>query len=356
MNCRALTSAQAKEWRAALGALPHADVYYLPEYHRACEANGDGTAYAFVAEESGKTLFHPFMLRRIERVGTRPVETPLYDIQTVYGYTGPLQNCDDETFLRQAWGQFGVWCREQRAVAEFVRFHPLLENHVAQQAYYQVSLDRETVALRLDVSAEALWKSYTPVHRNMIRKAMNCGLCGELGDLERDLPEFSKLYGETMERANAGAYYSFPEAYFQRLREGLREHLLLFSVRAGGKPIAAALAFSFRDMLHYHLAGSDSAFRQAAPNNLLLHTMAEWGRSHGLRCFHLGGGRTARPDDELLRFKASVSRLRRQFHIGMRVHDQQGYERLCEEWLTQNGGAQHPRYFLLYRLETGTRT
>src|SRR5439155_16485764 len=104
------------------------DVYHLPAFHRVHEVDGQGTAQALIAEEGKESLLHPFMLRRIDRVGSEALDRVAYDLETVNGYTGPLATTDDPAFLRGVWEGFHEWCVDRGVVAEFVRFHPLLEN------------------------------------------------------------------------------------------------------------------------------------------------------------------------------------------------------------------------------------
>ena len=350
-----LSTQESEGWYNALERLPQTDIYFLPEYHRAYELNGDGMAYAFAAEEGDHVLFYPFFVRPIERVGFEPVPEPWYDIETVYGYSGPLCTTTDTAFLAGAWATFAAWCREKCIVAEFIRFNPLIDNYRYVDNPCRVVLDRETVAVNLKCSEEDLWTSYPSVQRNMVRKALRKGLvCEEVSAIE-GLNAFRHLYDDTMDGIGAHHYYYFSDAYFNYVRHALSEKVKLFVVRDEDQVVAAALFLLHGDRIHYHLAGSDVRYREAAPNNLLLHTVAQWGRERGFRWLHLGGGRTANPDDGLFRFKASISRLRLPFYIGKRVHNQDAYERLCAEWMRQKGVTKKPSYFLLYRLEENNR-
>lgn len=56
MKFRVVDANAASDWHAALQRFPTGDIYFLPEYHRAYEQNGAGTALAFMAEE-GKEFF-----------------------------------------------------------------------------------------------------------------------------------------------------------------------------------------------------------------------------------------------------------------------------------------------------------
>ena len=351
MRWRVLTTEQRDDWHDVLRHLPTVDTYFLPEYHRAYEANGEGRARAFVAQEADQVLFYPFMVRPIEMVGPEPVPNLCYDIETVYGYSGPLCNTTNPEFLEGAWTTFAGWCQVEHIVAEFIRFHPLLDNHWTVDNSCSVAWDRDTVAIRLDCSESELWASYPQVHRNMVRKALSKGLTCEEVRATDGLSAFRGLYDSTMERVGAQHRYHFSDAYFECLIEGLGEKLKLFTIRDGDHHVAAALFLLHGDRVHYHLAGSDVRYNAEAPSNLLLHTIAEWGQRQGLRWLHLGGGRTADTDDGLFRFKFSVSRLRFPFYIGKRIHDRQTYEALCSMWMRQRSLTEPPSYFLLYRLQ-----
>jgi hypothetical protein len=354
MNLRLLT-AHDPAWDRYLARLPGADVYHTAAYHRAHEANGDGTALAFVAEEGGSILFHPFMQREI-RGGVIKGEgvdvTPFcgYDAETVYGYSGPLiqHEAADRFFSRGAWGAFDTWCRDHRVVAEFLRFNPLSGNFNAVTHNVLITPDRETVVLDLAGTKADLWPRYTKTHRNMVRRALAHGLSVDLSAPGASLLEFWNLYQDTMRRVQACDYYRFGAAYVETLRHGLAGSLVCITVRDRGRPVASALFLLHRDRMHYHLAGSDPDY-SGGDNNLLLHEAALWGQRHGYRWLHLGGGRTNAPDDSLLRFKASISRERRPFYVGRRIHDPDTYERLCEGWRRLHPNQSPGNYFLLWR-------
>jgi hypothetical protein len=351
---RVLDTADSESWCCLLNRLPEGDIYFLPEYHRAYELNGDGTPHAYVAEENDGLLFYPFMVRPIERIGSEPLGERWYDIETVYGYSGPLCTTTDPSFLARAWEPFSTWCEEKRIVAEFIRFNPLVGNQRYVNSACSVAADRETVSLRLDCSEEELWNGYPSIQRNMVRKALKRGLICVEKPIVEGLSAFRLLYDETMRRVEASHYYLFSDAYFSHLCTALRDKVKLFAVLDGGRTAAAALFFLHNDRIHYHLAGSDARYSMYGPNNALIHGVALWGLRNGLRYFHLGGGRTPSPSDSLFRFKASISRLRFPFYIGKRIHDREVYDRLCAVWMQQAKVVTRPNYFLLYRLEGTT--
>lgn len=350
MEFRLVTTQQPDDWLEALELQPHSDVYYLPEYHRAYELNGDGLAQALCAKRGDDHFFYPFLLRSIDRVGDVLVNNSWCDIETVYGYSGPLSTTADPAFLREVWELVHEWCHHKNAIAEFIRFDPLLDNSTFVDQSYRVKLDRETVVMKLDCSEDELWNNYPGGQRAKIKKAIAGGLrCEELS-LPEGLTAFADIYEKTMDRVGAADYYYFSRTYLDRLATGLGKRLRLFAVYDNARILAAALFFTFDNVIHYHLGGSEAAARELRPNNLLFHGVAQWGREHGYRWLHLGGGRTSLSDDSLLRFKGTFSTLRRSFYTGRKVHNPAVYESLCSQWLKQANRATRPDYFLLYRM------
>ncbi|MEH1895317.1 MAG: GNAT family N-acetyltransferase [Nostoc sp.] len=350
MKLQIFTTQEIQKWYEILGCFHSTDIYFFPEYHRAYELNGDGVAYAFVAQDGEHLWFYPFFVRPIEQVGSKVLDETWYDIETVYGYSGPLSTTNDQAFLTKVQTAFSHWCQDNRIIAEFIRFNPLLENHQYVDQSCRIFPNRETVIVSLKGSEQDLWTNYPSVHRNMINKAIKKGLfCAESSTPE-SLEAFQQLYGKTMKLLGAIPYYYFCEPYFNYLWSNLAQTVKLFTVRYEGQIVSAGLFLQHGRYLHYHLAGSDVNYRSFAPNNLLLHTVAMWGQKNGFRWLHLGGGRTTDPKDDLFRFKASLSKLYLPFYIGRRIHSAAIYEKLCSIWMRQQNLIERPNYFLLYRL------
>lgn len=342
LRSEVLTLQQAEQWSEALESMLVSDVYFTPAYHLAYEKNGDGQAHLFIAQQGEHRFCYPFMRRPIIKVGSTPIEVGWYDIESVYGYTGALANTHNADFLVAAWREFGAWCQQQNVIAEFVRFHPLLQTH--QWASHHISLERQTVVVPL-VTEKPLLDSYPSGFRTPLRQAYKYGLRCEIS--KTALPNFLALYTLTMQHLNAHEYYAFSEIYFETL---LREtNSTIFVVYHADQPIAAAIFMYGGDYLHYHLAGSHRETLKMRPNHLMLHTAAEWGSQQGAKILHLGGGTSPEPDDSLFKFKASMSHTRAEFYIGRRVHHETVYRELCDLWLHEFQPAERPPYFLLYR-------
>ncbi len=338
-------------WSQYLRHLKCNDVYFSIAHHKLYENNGDGKAMAFVCEHESNLLFYPFFLRPIDPVATTSMPGEWFDIETVYGYTGPLSSTTENKFLDAAWGEFFQWCSQKHVVAEFIRFHPQKQTEQYATAPCKITQMQNTVWVDLSGSEEALSQSYTSVQRNMLRKARKNDLRAVFTTDRNSFEVFCRLYIETMIRLGAKSYYHFSPAYFEYLWKNLGKTVLLCTVVNQTNTIVSGALFLVDDKtVHYHLAGSDPNFRKLAPNNLLLHTAAKWGLQNGFQYLNLGGGHSPDPKDALFRFKASLSKNWLPFHVGKRIHNNSAYEILCSDWLARSGKPSAPNHFLLYRL------
>jgi hypothetical protein len=308
----------------------------LHPYYLRADASRDAALEAlfFVHEEGGELFYHGFHKAQVPG-------TSCSDIQSPYGYSGPLSSSEDPEFLSRAWGEYRGWCRESGVLAEFIRFHPALANW----RYYlgEVIRDRETVLV--DLTSDDLLMSYGVRARTAVRKAQKLGLTVTWCDPRRHLPTFSRLYRDAMTELGAESSYYFAERYFRELLDWTGTRLALCS--AGDEILAAALFLEGKHLLEYHLSASTPEGKKSAATNLILHEAAQLGKRVGCRLLHLGGGTDPREENALLFFKTGFSRQRGEFRIGKYVHDESLYLEMKREWEQKHPGV--PSRILFYR-------
>jgi hypothetical protein len=345
-----LSSAEPQAWHDALSSFDHASIYASLEYHAVYEHAFGTPAFAYLARSPKGVLFYPFFLKPIEHVGEEPVSEDWYDLETVYGYCGPLSTTDDKAFLDTAWAPYQSWRARHGVVCEFIRFDPFLSNHRFAPPGVTTHFDRRTVAIELHKGKDELVSNYASVQRNRVRKAQKNGLVCRCLSAKDGLDDFKPLYRQTMEHLEADSFYHFSDDYFDALIRELDDQLRIFTVVSDAKPIASAIIFLDGEKLHYHLGGSSVGDRNLAPNNFLFHEISIWGIENGHHEFHLGGGRTNLDDDSLLRFKRNFSKNTKEFYIGKSVHDDNAYDQLATRWLRQSGLDSLPNILQFYRM------
>ena len=353
---RAALSDDRKRWRQAWERLPDTrrDVYFGPEYHLASEAEGRGEAFCAVASRGDALWMYPFLKCPIDALDHAAKGQDLSDVQSAYGYGGPVVNRagEDTGFLGDAWRRFADWCQEAGVVAEFCRFHPLLDNRRWTAAETRLRDDRETVVIDLETYPAGVWDDpFFRRHRNMVRRAERDGYTFHV--LSPVTPEhlswFAPMYAETQDAMEAGAETRFGAAYFETLVDGLGDKAWIGIVNKGAQTEAAVLVIEGARFAHCHLMGYGGDGPRSGLSNCLFHGTALESARRGLRLLHIGGGKTGDDDDPLFRFKAGLSPERRMFCIGTRCHNRERYDELGTRWEERNG----PRpedYFLFYRL------
>jgi len=330
------------EWDSTLAKLSAKDIYFTGEYHVSFEKSMQRVARAFVYEEGANIFFYPFMLSRISKIGNIDLSQKYYDIETVYGYTGPLTNYDDTVFLQKACDGFYQYCEGGNIICEMVRYNPLLKNDRYIGKKTQKIFNRHTIAIELG-NPENLWTGYHPKLRNDLKRCEKLGL--QFSQNSVGAEEFKELYAATMRRIKATDFYIFDSSHFKYCQGNMH----IFSVRENGEILAAAIILTYGEFMHYHLAASADSPNQAYAGKYLIHKAAEWGINNGYKIFHLGGGRTTADDDNLLFFKKRFGTLVNDFYIGKTIFKQADYEELCNKWRMQGGMA--PAGFLqCYRL------
>ena len=280
-------------WEEWLAEIPR-DVYHSAAYHAYSAGSGEGEAYLVVAGDRDCGLAWPYLLREVPD-GRAGQSSGLTDVTSVYGYSGPLAwGCaPGEDFLERAWLEIlGVW-REQRVVSAFTRFHPLLGNEAlvssipwpgsgGDQSAPVVPLGR-TISIDLTLSDEAARADYSSSLRRQIKNYRAAGLTTTYDADMADLPEFARLYHETMDRNDADSYYFFDLEQLRRLKHALGDHLHLLVTRLGDEVGAACLFTEYEGIVQEHLMAASGAMAAISPYKVLIDDARAWARARGNR-------------------------------------------------------------------------
>lgn len=341
-----LTAADKPEWKslcARLKAFGAKDIYFLPEYVE-LYAGKDGKIEAFVYEEKENIFFLPYIRRAI---GSN------FDMETAYGYGGPVTNSHDAEFLNEAWKQYGYLASETRLFAGFIRFHPLLDNHLSAENITGVEIQRlrHTVKLDLQKTKEEVWRGYHSNTRNKIEKARKNNVEIKHIDTREGLLQFAALYRARMREVEAGSFYFFDDAYFENIYQKLNQNYGLLMASQDNVVLGGVLVLTSDDYAHLHLSAVESSAQPLGVASLLRHE-AIMRYLNKKKAFHFGGGTTNAEDDSVFKFKAGFSPERDDFWIGKILLDQNVYAAVCHQWEETNPGKveSNKNIFLKYRM------
>ena len=145
-------------------------------------------------------------------------EGQYFDIATPYGYGGWLiegMNTKDLFFF------FYAKMQSMGIISEFVRFHPIINNHIACTSFYEVIQLGEVIHMDLS-SPEKILDNITSKNRNHIRKAKKNGIKIYNGRFKGVYNKFNTIYNATMDKDEADDYYYFKEEFYNSILDDLR--------------------------------------------------------------------------------------------------------------------------------------
>lgn len=324
------------------------DIYFEPEYGKLNEKMEGGVLETFRFTCEYGTVQSMYI----------KCETPFlvdgeqfYDAVTPYGYGGPvIVECSDRKRLVDSYGAaYRKYCKDNKIVCEFVRFHPLEKNALDFAEVYEANYNRHTIAIDLtDDNYSAV--QFTPDCRNMIRKAAKKGVRVEVDTECEHLDDFIRMYYATMDKNGASDYYYFSKEYFEKLRSLDKCKLVLINGYVGEEIISSSMFMCAEKYMHYHLAATNADYYSYSANNIILAKAVEYGREMGLEWLHLGGGLSASDKDNLFKFKRNFGRREnnlKDFYQGKAVFMPGIYAELCR--IAKESGIENNGFFPAYR-------
>ncbi|HWP50919.1 MAG TPA: GNAT family N-acetyltransferase [Clostridia bacterium] len=316
-------------WNGIVKSFADHDVYYMHEYMSAFRHTGDGSPCLIYYSGDPMRLCYVVLSSDIAESPrfTGVLEKGRYhDFATPYGYGGPLVSHYSSDEMSYFFALLKDYCNQNGIVSQFIRFHPLLENQAFFADHCELRSIKKTVVIDATNSA-TIYANMEPRCRGAIQKAKQRDIQINIDNSDQAKVEFIRLYLETMQRHHAAAYYFFNNAFFDDFFSNMEGSYNLFCAMSNKKIISAAIILCCNGNMHYHLSGSDEAFRQFSPNNLLLYTAACWGVDNGYHKFHLGGG--VEVDDSLFLFKRSFNKKGTlNFYIGRSIFNQENFRQM----------------------------
>jgi len=318
------------EWSNLLTLFPKTslDVYFTPEYATLYESGtNEGKVRCIKFENSEGFALYPYIEREIPLEITNGKK--LKDIVTPYGYGGPVLTNRSQEFLRSFNNAVDDFFMDMGYISEFIRFHPILENHKLRDC--TTSLVHRTFGVDFSKEEADNLEFWHNSMKRGVKKAEKSGLEITVEPLgAKNLDTFVKIYNATMKRRNARPYYFFSESYWSlMLSLGQKGESILANVLYNGKVISSAIFLIWdRIYIHYHLGGSNEDYLNLRPNNYLFWNIEKWAAKNKFRILFLGGG--VKESDGLERFKSGISNVSFDFYVGKKVFNEKIFHLLNE--------------------------
>ena len=284
------------------------DVYYANEYID-LYLTQTAIKFGFEYRENSCKVEFSGLQRRISKVAGIEIDEELYDVESVYGYSGPLTNSSDPAFLTRAVNAYKKYCVSKKIVCEFIRLHPLANWENFSSHFDLYTLDRNVVIKELPHDGELI-SSYPKNTRSIIRSArknLTVSTSPEYLDF------FLWAYYDTMRKNGASEFYFYDSLYFNRLIN--IANVTLITVLDNEEPVCGGFFMAGKECGHYHLSANTDASYKINGNYALLDAAFMHFMRIGINKVLLGGGRTNDPFDSLFKFKCKFSKVTRPFFI-----------------------------------------
>ncbi|MGF1834830.1 GNAT family N-acetyltransferase [Photobacterium sanguinicancri] len=308
---RVITSELA--WKSELEDAYY-DWYHTWDYHYLESEKSKSTPYLFIYEHGGAKIALPLLLNEINEKYS--------DFNSVYGYPGFIVYGDGtEDLIPGFIEELKLWCFKNNIVSVFTRLNSLVLN------YKEIEPIGETVVINLERTKDLQRARYRKNNRNLINKLKNSGYSCSWDNSSQSLYDFMDIYNQTMTSLGAAESYYFSEVYFKSLLKSSDFHTRIYNCYFNGVTVCSGIFIFCNDIVQYHLSGTLSEYKHAAPNRLMLDTVRNDATDECYKLFHLGGGIGGRRDG-LFDFKYSFSKEAIDFQVLKIITNKEQYSNL----------------------------
>lgn len=323
------------------------DTYFDANFFFINQYDFDSRQIMYVYSEKNNIWVNTFTLNKINKYFKSTLNRDFFDIETPYGYGGPLSNNKNRNFLNSAQSSFFKWCLKNNIIIEFVRFHPLIRNHEIYDLIDKVEYNRTTYSINFK-EFKLQKNKYDTKTRNMIKKFHKNDYKILLSSSKKDFDKFIGLYKKNMIDKKTSIFYLFSKDYFNKLFKFIQKKgFLLCAFDKKNKLIGGSIFLFSSKYLHYHLSSTLKDIKYAGTNNAILDRAISIGINKNLTQLHLGGGN--RDLDSLSKFKEKMSNQKNSFYIGKKIYNHDVYKNLINIWYNEKGIQPDKDKLIFYR-------
>ncbi len=293
----------AARWQSRIDQMPlnYRDVLFTPAYARVQQSIGQGPCYAAVYTWEEFFILQPFMQRGQELV-------------SFYGGGGPISNLMGAADYRLwLWfeQEFAKWRKDCRVEGEYVRLHPRFDKEqrrTLRESGLNIEHLREAVSVNIDLADSDLLHSFSRNRQRGIRAAVDHGVCVWP---THDTELFGNLYRESMDRLKADEGWRYPNTVWGTyMFELMDEYCTIHCARVGPEVVGMLLTIHGYGKAYAHFLAAGSTAYAGGVGDLLYYESMKHARDTGCKTYFMGGGTTSDPNDPLLAYKSSFSKVR----------------------------------------------
>lgn len=312
-----VSASQTNRWQQILDLFNITDIYYSCEYFLSALKldPGEANLFYFVDDAGQGAVAYPFIKRQMKEE-----EFSFYDITTPFGYGGPVLKVEGDGYKLAAnfLAGFSKYCQVEAIVAEFIRFHPLLNNAEFFKDELELISVCNTYTLSLqNFSLQNAFGDSEDASKYSVKK---------LGTVKH-MFDFLVLYYSTIRlNEEKDSYYFFTNDYFESLVSALGPNLQLFGAYEGNKLLAASYVLTKGEIIYHHLSGKAEGAEVGGAEEALQKNIAVWGAENNYLYCHIAGKRTGVAGKAETTEEPSYAAAASTYYIARLVHDQEIYK------------------------------
>ena len=269
-----------------------------------------------------------------------------FDLESPYGYGGPITNSKNKIFLKKATNFFDNWCKKNSILCRLTKFNPLLTN-INQYVSETKDLIKVKKIAIFNISKEKInILNYDSKTRNMINKNLNKNIKFSIIDYKsyevNQLKIFKNYYLQSMLKKNVNKFYFFNEDYFNKIALLIKnKKAFIINAYENNAIIAGAFFLFNHNKAYYHLSFQDN---YPGIMNTIIYKSTKILLDKGIKYLILGGGILNSDNDSLFKFKLKMSNMINFFYIETKIFNTKTYGKICKKL-----GIKNPEKLLFYK-------
>lgn len=276
----------------------------------------------FIFREKKNIFIYPYLISKI------PKNENYQDIETAYGYGGPISNTNNLLFLNKAFLNLRDKLNKKKVIAELIKFNPYFRNkNIIKNYDGKIIKEKEIIYINLKkFSKNKIYENYKKSCKKKLKKILlRDDVNTKIENTKKSLYVFKKLYDNSMIRLKAKRSYFKDFNFYKKIFNNLKYNFFIFSLEYENEIQTSQLLFFDKNTVYCHMYGSTN---KAKENSLILlsyHLLINWAKDKNFKYIDFGGGRTSDPEDSLLNFKKNFSNTSFDLYIGEKILDNKIY-------------------------------
>lgn len=295
--------------------------YYLDLYE-----NKYTYSRCYIFKENKYIFIYPFLISKIPN-------NKYFDIETAYGYGGPVSNTNNLSFLNRAIAELRVKLNKKKVIAELIKFNPYSTNKNILENYDgKIINEKKVVYINLKkLTREEIYKNYKKSCKKKLKKNFkNSEIKIKVENTIKSLLIFKKLYDDSMIKLKAEKKYYKNFNFYKKIYKNLKNNFYIFSVEYENKIHTSQLLFFDENTVYCHMYGSTDIAKEKSLILFSYHLLINWAKDNKFKFIDFGGGRTSDPEDSLLNFKKNFSNSSLDLYIGEKILNNKIYNKLIQ--------------------------